>query len=345
MNFKIHFLCLLLLFFSFQFASSQQKKELRQLAEKEVPKKVLNKFSEQNAAATQVSWHPYPNQYGPDRSGTFRYYPIRWTTYSPSYYEVRYENNGEKIRKVYDWVGALIVTSRPATTSEAELNTVLNIKGYSGWTVLSVEKVSKPKVGSFLKVWLTREKKRRILFFDEKMDLVKTLRWDNDTRLMVNAEKTPGSNSKKRREPVSKIDVPEVVIKNALENNQDAQVIKWFTYTGNYDPFAADFSYYDVEIPVFYQALLKDKSRTYFNTFTNNGELVESSEIVTLKKLPKPIKDALYSSKFKSWKWDTEHNLIRTADGRVLYRIYGIENDTSRTLIMNEKGVSIKDEF
>ncbi|MFY0600105.1 MAG: PepSY-like domain-containing protein [Cyclobacteriaceae bacterium] len=319
-----------------------QVKEPNSIPDKEVPKKVINKFKEKNPGATNAKWYPYPNRYWKSPQVQPVYLPIGWSNSSPDYYEVRFSDDRGALRKVYDRVGSLKVTSRPF--SEADLPIVitdqLEKKGYAGWKRVNIERVSKSgEKGHFFKIWLRDKGKKRILFFDETGKIVKTLKWDDDTNLTADSDsrlkRAPDANRK--IEPAS---VPQKVKEKVKKQYIDVTIIEWLTQERVYDPFDNEYglSYYDLEIPAFYQVIIAAKKNRIIATYNEWGDLLEVAEIVSTKALPKAVRQIMKSDKYKLWSFEKQHNKIEMEDGSMVYRLFAYLKNEPVNLLLDGKG-------
>ncbi|MEP5611482.1 MAG: hypothetical protein ABJP45_04500 [Cyclobacteriaceae bacterium] len=314
------------------------------ISERNVPKAVLKKFKERRTEATDVKWYPYPNQYGKDVSKALAYYPAGWAGNVQGFYEVRFSDKKGAVREVYERGGTWRVTSRPIQGDlPPEITAQLSEKGYDSWSKGKQELISRVNVQSkFYKIWFTQGKKTRILFFTESYRHTKTLRWDNDTKLMVNADVKPKATAsvKRNKRPIAAKDVPATVKAKAKKNQAEIEILEWFTYAHVQNPLAIedqDFSYYDIPTPAFYQLIYTDKSGKFMASYSTEGELLEVAQLVTTKMLPKAIKRTLQTEVYAEWKWEDEHELVEVED-QVFYRLYGAQNDTPGIITLNSKG-------
>ena len=336
---------LILNFSAFSFLNAQQK-EPTALPEKDVPKRVLNKFKEKHVNAKDVRWYPYPNQYV-DRSAEPVHFPIGWRGNAPNYYEVRYSDDVGKIRKIYEGDGSVLITSRPLSAADIpnQIKNQLNDKGYNGWQVLSVERISRRgEAGKFLKIWLRNDGKKRILYFNESHKLVKTLRFDNDVIFSVNEKArfkvAPRST---RQRAIAGLDVPETIKSKVKAQYKDMEVVEWYINERIYDPFESGtpgLVYYDIKTPVYYQLLFKVKKKQCITTYNSEGGLLESAEIIPMKKLPTLVLITMKND-FPSWKLSNRHDKVEMEDGNYLYKVYGTFNDLMNVVILNEKGQKV----
>ena len=317
-----------------------QDKLPQSVEEKEVPRKVLKNFQEKHPDVKEASWFPYPYRYWKESGAVPKQFPILWDNNLPQYYEARYTDGKGSVRKVYRRGGTWLLTSRLLTEGALpdEIISQLSDKGYSKWKRLSIELVTKEsEKGKFYKIWLTDGKKKRILFFDQSYQLVKTLKWDNDANF------TADNNAKFKNAPQSKRIVsdklPMKVRTSAEADYQEVEIIEWSVYTRFYDPFQNGlFSYYDLRVPTFYQLLFSaDKSR-YKATYSSAGELLEVSQVLYTKDLPGPVRKKMKSKDFSSWQYENEHDKIDLEGGHYYYRIYGASGDEMKVLILDERG-------
>lgn len=314
------------------------------LTSKDIPKKVLKAFSEKNQGSTDVIWFPYPNKRSNKSEDYTIYFPILWDNHLPNFYEVQFNDENGKIRKVYGRNGNLLITSRPMRHENIpnQITEQLTEKGFQNWKKVSVEKVVKSGVqGSFYKIWLKDKKKKRILFFDDSFKLVKTLKWDDDTNFVAEQntklKNAPGVTKRK----VASTEVPDKVKSKVKKNHVDIEEIEWFIHTRVYDPFkveSSNYSYYDIEIPILYQLIYYSKKRKYKVTYNYLGELLEIAEVLHHKLLPESVKKSLKSSKYASWKFAKEHDKIEVDDNNFVYRINGDDSGSPVQLILDEKG-------
>jgi len=332
------------------FSLRGQNKQPNSVPDKQVPKAVLKKFKEKRPSAVDVKWYSYPNQYGTDKGAAPSYYPIGWAGNTQDYYEVRFSDEKGKVREVYDRGGFWKVTSRPIEHSALpeELISQLTEKGYAAWQKVNLEKISRTgQKGQFYKIWITQDKRKRILFFDESFKLVKTLRWDNDIKLMVNADAklkdAPGVRRNRRIIAAEK--VPSEIRTKARKNHVDVEFIEWSVSSRTFDPFdeTSGFSYYDVVIPAYYQLIFSHKSSRLIASYSSEGELLEIADLMETKRLPKAIRKTISSEAYEGWKWENEHERVESEDGQVYYRVYGAESDTPNVLVLNEDGTKAKD--
>ena len=318
-----------------------QSKEPNSIPEKEVRKKVIQKFKEKHSEVVDAVWYPYPNRYWKNQeSVTPVYYNTLGLNNDPDYYEVRFSDENGKVRKVYERDGTWKITSRPITevALPQEISTQLAKKELSNWTKTNYEKISKSGVvGSFYKVWLVNEKKKRILYFDNENELVKTLKFDNDLKLTNTTKNTPRSAKSSK---ITTSEVPASIRTKAKKNHNDAEIIEWVMYTRIYDPFQTGNvrSYYDLELPAYYQVLFKIKSKKFVATYNSYAELLEVSQTIITKDLPKAVKKTLKSKPYSSWILDKEQDKLKTENGLIIYKIYGLENKELRMLILNKSG-------
>ena len=322
-----------------------QTKEPNSVPEKEVRKKVIQKFKEKHSDVTDAVWHPYPNRYWKNQeAGTSVYFPIMWSSNEPDYYEVRFTDENGKIRKVYGRGGTWEITSRPITEEAIpqEITVQLEERGFTSWTKMNIENISKSgQNGIFCKIWLSKDKKNRILYFDETNKLVKTLKSDNDINLIVQEntklKEVPKTGEERK---IARSEVPKLVGTKAKKNHVDVEIIEWVEYTRVYDPFQTGHkkSYYDLALPTFYQAIFKDKSGKFVATYNSYGELLEVAQIFNTKSLPKAIQQTMKSASYKSWTFEKEHDKLEIDKGLIIYRIYGNVNSESRMIILDENG-------
>ncbi len=326
-------------------AASAQTNEPNRMPEEKVRKKVVEKFKAQHPQVSGQVWYPYPNRYWKNEQGaTPMYFPILWTNHVPDYYEVRFSDDKGKIRKVYDRTGVIQVTSREveAFALPEQAKGLLTEKGYSDWSLIKIERLTKAGVqGSYFKVWLNQGKKNRILFFDQEGKLVKTMTFDNDLNFAANAnaklKQAPGSRNHK---VVDEDNVPVVVKNKVRKNHVNVSIIEWSEHTRFYDPFATGDtrSYYDLTLPVFYQAVLDSKSGKYRATYSSYGDLLEIAEVISKKELPKTIRSEMKAKLYQDWKFDKEHDRIERENGRFIYRIYATSDGEPRIILLNDQG-------
>lgn len=317
------------------------------IPQKEVPKAIIKKFTDKRADATDAKWFPYPNEYGNDHGVAPSYFPTNWTASSREYFEVRYSDKNGSVREVYDKWGAWQLTSRPVQGDLPQpIISQLSEKGYDSWTKINQELVSRVgQKGKFYKVWFTLKKKKRIVFFNESFEHVKTLKWDND----INFESSEASKLKlapgvkRARKPVEPTTVPVVVRNNAKMNHAEIDVIEWYATARIYDPFGSGFSYYDISIPAFYQLIFTTKSGKYVASYSTIGELLEVAQIITTADLPQAIKKLIQAEEYKSWTWELEHDKIEI-DKEVIYRLYAADNNGPTFFLVNSKGVRIQND-
>ncbi len=325
------------------FNAYSQKKEPNAVANNEVPKKILAAFKEKHPNQTDVKWYPYPYQYGKDREVTGVYYPIGWKSSAPNYYEVRFTDDKGKIRKVYNLSGQLIITSRVLSESDIppSIITQMNELGYGDWKKLMVERVTRAgDPEKYLKIWVKKDKKKRILYFNEAGRLAKTLKFDDEINFAAseNARFKVAPKATKQRK-IASTEVPEKIRNKPKDQFKELATVEWYLNETVYDPFAGpyDMVYYDITIPIYYQVLFSKGNSFYIATYDQVGEFVELAEVVKTKALPKPIKK--YFKKVKPEIALTEvHDKVEMEDGTYWYRVYGVWNNQLQMMILNEQG-------
>ena len=315
------------------------------ISEKQVPKAVLKTFKKKRPNASGATWYPYPNQYGKDRGTVPRYFPIGWRGYVQDYYEVKFFDEIGPLREVYDRGGNWKVTSRPVDGFPEQLNAILNEKGYSEWNREKLEKISKVgQSGKFYKVKVSQDKKKRVLYFDESFKLVRSWRWDNDTKLMVNVNaKLKEAPIRRNKRVITADNVPAEVRSKAKKNHINVEIIEWSVYSRPFDDpeGSAEFSFYDIPVPAYYQLIFSDKTDRFVVSYSVEGELLEIADLIETKKLPKAVRQTISSEAYESWKWESEHERVEAEDGNIYFRLYGSENDTPRVLIMSADGKTV----
>ena len=317
------------------------------IAEKFVPKKITNKFKKNHPEISDVKWYPYPYKYKQSKEATPVVFPILWQHNSPNYFEARFKDQKGELRKVYDRTGGWLVSSRPISINDIsdDIKTQIKSRGFSDWTIIQVERISKSGVeGKFFKLWLKQDSKTRILYFDERGKFVKTLSWNNDKNF------TPKSNTKLKNAPASKrkvnvitaSDVPAPIKQKLRKDYAEVEVSQWALSVRVHDPyqFGSSYAYYDVEIPVLYQVKFKSKSGKFIVTYNAMAEVLESAEIITTKKLPKPVREAMNSTTYDKWKFSDEHDKLKVDDKMFVYRVYGILEGKEVYIVLNENGKS-----
>lgn len=321
-----------------------QEKEPNSIAEKELPKNVLAEFKKRQSATPNVKWYPYPYEYGKSHEVTPVFYPVGWKGYAPDYYEARFIDEKGKVRMVFHRTGQWQITSRPLEKQDmpAAINSQLIDKGYGDWERLKIELISKSgETGKYVKIWLQKEKKKRILYFDESSNLVKTLKWDDDTNFVVDGKarfKTaPGSS---RQKAVISDNVPQKVRNKVRSDYKDVNIIEWYVNERLYDPFNSGpggMDYYDISAIVYYQVLFTQNKVRYIATYSSLGELLEVGEIIKTNKLPKPVLTTM-ENKYSSWKLAKVHDKVEMRDGTFLYKVYGINGDEMDMVILDANG-------
>ncbi len=329
----------LVLFFHVSFSQ-----ELLSVPEREVPVKVLKKFDKKYSEIENETWHPYPNRFVREGKITPTLLPLFWNSATPDYYEVRFNNGKNDIRIIYEAGGSWRVTSKVMNINElpVEISNQLDSKGYSEWQKLRVELVSKTREeGVFYKVWLTHDKRKRIFFFNENYEIVKTLKWDNDINFYVKekAKLAEAPDSRRLKKTIPSGEVPKVVRSKAKENHVKMEVIEWSVRTRVYDPLGKfGTSYYDITLPAFYQVILSDGTERFKAIYSAQGELLEVAQIITRKQLPDPIKKVFKSDTYTRWKFSEEHDKIEVIPGAFAYRVYGVEDKVEKVLLLDSSG-------
>jgi len=343
--FSILLLAVTTIFIGKSFAQEPQT-----IPEKEVPKKVIKNFKEKHPNITDAIWYPYPNRYYKKQEEIYKVYPILWTNNVPEFYEVRFADDKGKLRKVFDRKGTWKITSR--SIAEADLPSGINSQladaGYGTWEKVSLERTSKSgETVRFYKIWLRNKNRKRILFFNDSLKLVKTLKWDDDTNFVVEAnaklKNAPGFIKGKRSIAAEK--VPETVTAAVKESYVDIEIIEWVEYKRVYDPFQSGpfgFSYYDIQLPNYYQVLMSDDTGKLKATYNHRGELLEVAEVIESKNLPKNVRQEMKREDYKMWTFEESHDKIEIGKDKYVYRIFGIINNEPALLILDEKGKNIE---
>lgn len=304
---------------------------------KYVPLELKHEFSKTNAEL-DPTWYPYP--YGFHQMDTLDGFLVPGSLDdAPEYFEAEYEQNHQRFRKTYDLAGEFKMLVEVKSIQEAPEDLLEKVKE-THQKIIGFEIAKLIDSGSqpMFKFYVMADDVLEAIYFNDQHQRMRKTQWEFYSYPEANGlETTLRISSEDERSRIELKNMTRTIQLELKEQMKHAKIIEFWEVKPVFVPQKVNTSrYYDLNFKSVYDVLYENKKHQVFkNTYQQDGELLETVEIISLSALPKELQKYLKDVKYKDWSFDQNVEKIKLPDNSYDYRLHGIENNKEHVMIIH----------